>query len=83
MSVPSETDWLDLKVEFYHGDQAVNSLDVIKSWRKGERFHRLDDGTLVHLPMEWLQRHGVVHEELEAIRASNEGDSSLRGAYAR
>ena len=73
VSVPSETDWLDLKVEFYHGDQAVNSLDVIKSWRKGERFHRLDDGTLVHLPMEWLQRHGVVHEELEAIRASNEG----------
>ncbi|MEE2756473.1 MAG: SNF2-related protein [Myxococcota bacterium] len=73
VSVPSDTDWLDLKVEFSHDGQVIDSLDVLKSWRKGERFHRLDDGTLVHLPMEWLQRHGVVHEELEAIRATNEG----------
>jgi len=73
VSVPSGTDWLDLKVEFLHGEEIIDSRAVLKSWRKGERFHRLDDGTLVHLPMDWLQRHGVVHEELEAIRASNEG----------
>jgi SNF2 family DNA or RNA helicase len=73
VSVPSGTDWLDLKVEFSHEGNLIDSADVLKSWRKGERFHRLKDGTLVHLPMEWLERHGVVHEELEAIRATNEG----------
>ena len=73
VTVPSGVDWLDLKVEFYYGDTVVQGKDVLKSWRKGERFHRLDDGTLVHLPEEWLKRHGVVHEELEAIRESNEG----------
>ena len=73
VSVPSGTDWLDLKIEFTHGGAVIDSTDVLKSWRKGERFHRLSDGTLVHLPMDWLERHGVVHEELEAIRSTNEG----------
>ena len=73
VSVPSGVDWLDLKVEFSYGDTVVDGRDVLKSWRKGERFHRLEDGTLVHLPEEWLRRHGVVHEELEAIRDANDG----------
>ena len=72
VSVRAE-DWLDLKVEFSYGDTVVDGRDVPKSWRKGERFHRLEDGTLVHLPEEWLRRHRVVHEELEAIRDANDG----------
>ena len=71
--MPTGIDWLDLKVEFLHGDAVVDSKAVLKSWRSGERFHRLDDGTLVRLPENWLKRHGLVHEELEAIREANEG----------
>ena len=56
-----------------HGEQVIQAADVLKSWRRGDRFHRLEDGTLVHLPMDWLKRHGVVHEELEAIREANDG----------
>ena len=73
VSVPSGIDWLDLKVEFRYGEEIIDAKAVLKSWRQGERFHRLDDGTLVRLPETWLQRHGVVHEELEAIRDANDG----------
>ncbi|MEE2786173.1 MAG: SNF2-related protein [Myxococcota bacterium] len=73
VTIPSGIDWLDLKVEFMFGDESVDVKAVLKSWRQGERFHHLDDGTLVRLPENWLQRHGVVQEELEAIRDANEG----------
>ena len=62
VSVPSGIDWLDLKIEFAAGDQVVDASKVLKAWRSGERFVRLEDDTLVRLPVEWLRTYGVLHE---------------------
>jgi SNF2 family DNA or RNA helicase len=31
---------------------------VLESWRSGDRYVRLDDGSLAELPVRWLERHG-------------------------
>ncbi len=73
VSVPSGIDWLDLKIEFQAGGHVVEASQVLKAWRSGERFVRLEDDTLVRLPVEWLKTYGVLHEELEAVRAQHDG----------
>lgn len=73
VSVPSGIDWLDLRIEFTVGDQAVSAGAVLESWREGRQFHRLPDGSLARLPDAWLSRHGAQSEEVEALRQAAGG----------
>ncbi len=73
VSVPTGIDWLDLKVDFTVGDQQIAAADVLKSWRAGQRFHRLPDGALARLPDQWLSRHGAIGDEIEALRKAGGG----------
>lgn len=73
VAVPSGVDWLDLRVRFAVGDQEVEGAAVIESWRRGDRYHRLPDGTLARLPEDWLAKHGEVAAELEEMRSAHGG----------
>lgn len=73
ISVPSGIDWLDLKVQFAVGEQRIDAAEVLASWRAGRRFHRLPDGALARLPDQWLERHGAIGDEIEALRRAGGG----------
>jgi superfamily II DNA or RNA helicase len=77
--VPSDIDWFDLKLAFVTADgQTVEAREILASWAAGRRYHKLADGTVARLPMEWLSRRGTVAEELESLRQPGQG----LGAFA-
>ncbi|MEZ4239928.1 MAG: SNF2-related protein [Myxococcota bacterium] len=70
--VSEHEDWFDLDVRFEVAGRAVAAPPVLASWRRGERYHRLDDGALMRLPAAWLERHARVVDTLLAVRRAQQ-----------
>ncbi len=65
----SGVDWFDLDVHFAADDQQLAPARVLRSWLDGQRYHRLDDGTVARLPEQWLMRHGDAAQQLVEMKA--------------
>ncbi len=69
LTLKSGTDWFDLRLTFYAGDREIPAAEVLQSWQRGQRYHRLKDGTVASLPEEWLEKYGEQSLELEELQS--------------
>lgn len=60
VQVESHIDWFEVKGSVKFGDQKATLPELLRAFRRGEDFIRLDDGSLGILPKEWLGRYGVL-----------------------
>lgn len=54
----SGIDWFDMTGGVQYGELTADLPELLRAWRKGEKFVRLSDGSLGMLPEEWLAKHG-------------------------
>ncbi|MCB9684321.1 MAG: DEAD/DEAH box helicase [Alphaproteobacteria bacterium] len=66
-------DWFDLDVGFELGGRKVAPGLVLERFRRGERYVRLDDGSLAELPTRWLERHATAVDDLLEVRRAQRG----------
>jgi SNF2 family DNA or RNA helicase len=65
-------DWFDLKVTIQWGDQLVSLKQLRHAILKGQDTLMLDDGTLGHIPDEWITQYSLL------LRSSPEEDGVLK-----
>lgn len=56
MSVKSDIDWFDLKIEIKYGREKISLKEIRKAIVNNKKFIQLNDGTLGVLPQEWIQK---------------------------
>ncbi len=78
-ALSSGVDWFDLHVGFGADGAEVAPAAVLASWRRGDRYHRLPDGSVVRLPRAWLARHA---DDLEELLDMKQGRRGRLGAFA-
>jgi hypothetical protein len=54
-SIKSGIDWFEMRVDLKFGDLTVKQKNWIDAINSGERYVKLDDGTVGMLPEEWMQ----------------------------
>ncbi|MBI4954028.1 MAG: DEAD/DEAH box helicase [Myxococcales bacterium] len=60
LRVASGIDWFDLGVDARFDGTGLAVEDLVAALRRGERFVRLGDGSTGLLPLEWLERYGLL-----------------------
>lgn len=66
-------DWFDLDVDFGLGEVTVDGAEGARRWLAGERWVRLDDGSVASLPGAWLSRHARAIDTLAEVRRAQRG----------
>ncbi|MEG0760988.1 SNF2-related protein [Chryseobacterium sp.] len=56
VSVQSDLDWFDVKIDISFGDQKLSLKDLQKAFVKKTNFVTLSDGSIGILPEEWMQK---------------------------
>ena len=67
LAVSSGIDWLELHGAAEFEGVAVALPEILKALGRKETFIQLDDGSLGQLPVEWLERYGLVARLGQAI----------------
>jgi non-specific serine/threonine protein kinase len=74
-SISSGIDWFDVQAVVNYGDIEVSFKDIRRALRKKERYIKLADGTIGHIPEEWIERYkhlfALGEETEQGIRLSN------------
>lgn len=65
--VRSGIDWFGIDVTLSAGEHDLDVSDVIRAWRSGARYLRLDDGEVARLPVDWLNRHATALIDLQEL----------------
>ena len=68
----SGIDWFDLKIVIHWGEQQVALKDIRKAILNKQEAVLLDDGTLGLIPVEWLERYGML------LKIGTEKDGSIQ-----
>ncbi|MBI5015577.1 MAG: SNF2 helicase associated domain-containing protein [Deltaproteobacteria bacterium] len=70
-------DWLDLQLEARVGDEGVPLEEVLRAFRRGSRYVRLEGGTHARVAREWLERVASGLDELGVERGRSQLAPSL------
>ncbi len=71
MRFSSGVDWFDLDVEFEAGGKKLATGKILESWLAGQKYYKLQDGSVTRLPTQWLTRHAEALAELEDLRRAS------------
>jgi len=75
VSVQSDLDWFDVKIDVSFGDQRLSLKDLQKAFVKKSNFVTLSDGSIGILPQEWMQKFAAYFKvgevKKEALQISN------------
>ncbi|HEY0298013.1 MAG TPA: DEAD/DEAH box helicase, partial [Arachidicoccus sp.] len=70
ISVSSNTDWFDAKINIDFGGQKVSVAEIKKALSNKQQFVELQDGTLGVLPEEWLKKYALLFQVGDAQNGS-------------
>ncbi|MCC6485568.1 MAG: SNF2 helicase associated domain-containing protein [Armatimonadetes bacterium] len=68
LGISSGIDWFDVRAEVVFGDTSATLRDLRRAIRKGQSYIKLADGSMGHIPDDWLRRYRrilVLAEETE------------------
>jgi superfamily II DNA or RNA helicase len=77
VKIRSGIDWFGVKVEVNAGELQVSLGELLKAWRQGARYLRLQDGEMARLPVAWLRKHAAALEDLHELGEPDD-DGELR-----
>ncbi|MDE1192508.1 MAG: SNF2-related protein, partial [Arachidicoccus sp.] len=77
ISLQSNTDWFDAKVNINFGGQKVSLTDIQSALSQKQQFVELQDGSLGVLPEEWLKKYSLLFQ----VGSAQNGDTLQLSKY--
>jgi superfamily II DNA or RNA helicase len=72
VKIKTGIDWFGVRVELHAGGEALDLKDVLKAWKRGARYVRLQGGEMARLPVAWLRRHAAALQDLDELTPLDE-----------